>query len=307
MSRAEVVVPASSANLGCAFDCAALALDLQLEAEATVLSQGALEVHSYGEGAGTLPADASNLVVQGLQLIYQWAGQSAPGLRLRLDSSIPVGVGLGSSAAAIVAGLRLGAEMLGRRPGTATLLGMAADLDGHPDNVAAAWLGGLAVSATTRRGVLSRRVTVPEGLRFVLAVPDRTQPTAAARAVLPDTYSRADAVHNLQRACLLTAAAFAGDFDFEADFFDDRWHQARRADLLPGIRECLELERPDLLGVCLSGAGSSVLAIARREAADEVASELGRRFLDQGVQARTLILSADNRGARTRGRRPAGP
>jgi homoserine kinase len=298
----EVAVPATSANLGCAFDCAAIALDLNLVVQATVLPEPGLELLCQGEGADTIPQDSSNLVVRGITRLQAWTAVPATGLRLSLRSEIPVGVGLGSSAAAIVAGLLVGVGLSGRRPDDATLIGLAAELDGHPDNVAAAYLGGMVVSASGDGPgpVLSRKAKVPADLQFVVVVPDRLTSTSEARAVLPKVYSRVDAVHNLQRVALLVASAFSGEFNFEPEFFADRFHQSHRASLQPGIAECLALQHPDLLGVCLSGAGSSVLAVIRGTAATEIADQLVQRFQNQGVAARALTLNADNLGAQGR-------
>jgi len=297
----EVTVPATSANLGCAFDCAALALDLDLMVAATPLLTPDLELSCQGEGADVIPRDAANLVVQGIARLHAWAAVPTPGLRIDLRSAIPVGVGLGSSAAAIVAGLLIGAELSQQRPDDATLIGLAAELDGHPDNVAAAYLGGLVVSAgrSPSGPVLTRKAEVPPDLEFVVVIPDRPMPTSKSRSVLPDTYSRADAVHNLQRAALLVASAFSGDFDFEPEFFADRWHQKQRAELMPGLGECLELAHPALLGIFLSGAGSGVMAVTRR-AGSEIEQELLQCFHGHGVGARALRLTADNQGAKGR-------
>jgi homoserine kinase len=295
-----VAVPASSANLGCAFDCAALALDLHLVVEAKLRPHPGFEVLCEGEGAALLPTDSTNLVVQAISRLAEWSGVPGVGLSLRIRSEIPVGVGLGSSAAAIVAGLLIGTQLSAhRRPDDATLIGLATELEGHPDNVAAAYLGGLVVAASSGGSgrVLTRKAQVPRELRFVAVVPDLPLPTAASRAALPDNYSRADAVHNLQRTALLVASAFSGDFDFEPEFFADRWHQAQRAVAVPGLGDCLDLEHPDLLGVFLSGSGSSVLAVTWGEV-PEIADQLRRRFERHGVLSRTLTLTADNHGAK---------
>jgi homoserine kinase len=294
-----VSVPATSANLGCAFDCAALALDLHLVVEATLQAGPGLEVLCEGEGAQSIPRGPSNLVVQGVSRLAQWSGQPVPGLRLRIRSEIPVAVGLGSSAAAIVAGLLIGMQLSDTRPDQATLVGLASELDGHADNVAAAYLGGMVVAASSEGSgrVLVRKVRVPAELRFIAVVPNLPLPTAESRALLPGTYTRADAVHNLQRAALLVASVFSGEFDLEPEFFADRWHQAQRAVAVPGLAECLALEHPDLLGVFLSGAGSSVVGVTRGEV-PEIADQLQRCFGRRGVSSRVLWLSANNRGAR---------
>lgn len=304
-----VRVPATSANLGCAFDCAALALDLHLVAEASPRTGPGFDVTCQGEGASSVPRDATNLVIRGIDRVAGWAGKPVPGFHLLIRSRIPVGSGLGSSAAAIVAGLLLGEELCGSRLDQATLIGLAAELEGHPDNVAAAFRGGLVVAAALGRsgGVLTRKAQVPSDLLWVAVVPETPMPTAQGRAVLPASYSRADAVHNLQRACLLIASAFSGEFRFQPEFFADRWHQASRVALVPGLAECLALEHPDLLGVFLSGSGSTVLAVARASA-PEIAEQLLERFRSQGVEARALTLAGDNAGAtRLPGPEPAPP
>jgi homoserine kinase len=294
-----VAVPATSANLGCAFDCAALALDLQLVVEASWRADPGFGIICEGEGADVLPRDSSNLVVRGISRLAQWSGDAVPGLSIRIRSQIPVGVGLGSSAAAIVAGLLLGVQITETRPDQATLLGLAAELEGHPDNVAAAYLGGLVVAAAGAGSgrVLARKAQVPADLRFLAVIPDIPMPTAESRAILPPVYARADAVHNLQRAALLVASAFSGDFDFEPEFFADRWHQDQRAAAIPGLADCLALQHPELLGVFLSGAGSAVVAVTRREV-PEIAEQLQASLRRHGVSSRMLSLAADNRGAR---------
>jgi homoserine kinase len=145
--------------------------------------------------------------------------------------------------------------------------------------------------------VLAYSCPVPEDLGLVLVVPNYALATEAARAVLPSQYLRADAIHNLQRATALAAQFFSGKTDFQPGFFDDRWHQPFRAPLMPGLAEALALKHPDLLGVCLSGAGPSILALARANAAS--VGELIRQALAQhGVEAQPCVLSGDNRGAK---------
>ncbi len=296
-----VSVPATTANLGGAFDCAALALGLHLVVEPELRAGGGFELVQEGPELTDLPADGSNLVQRSIARMAAWAGTAVPGLRLTMRNEIPVGAGLGSSAAAIVAGLLIGAQLAPLCPDDSTLLGLALELEGHPDNVAAAYLGGLVVTAPTSPGgeVLSRKATVPDDLAFIAAVPRLSMPTAQARALLAPSFSREDAVYNLQRTALLVASAFSGEFDFVPQLFADRWHQDRRSAALPGLRRCLQLRHPDLLGIFLSGAGPSVLAVARRSTA-EISELMLDCFRAVGVEARALVLRADNRGAKGR-------
>jgi homoserine kinase len=169
--------------------------------------------------------------------------------------------------------------------------------EGHPDNVAAAWHGGFTVAVNEGERVIAYSCPVPEDLQLVLVVPNYALATEEARAVLPSQYSRADAIHNLQRATVLAAQFFSGKTDFHAEFFEDRWHQPYRAPLVPGLADVLRTRHPDVLGICLSGAGPSILAFVRSDPA--AVGELIRQTLAQhGVEAQPYVLAADNRGAK---------
>lgn len=294
-----VVVPATSANLGCAFDCAAIALNRYLRAIVVSHDRTGFEVVYEGPNPDRVPRDETNLVVQGLRRMAAFTGAELRGARVEIASEIPVGVGLGSSAAAILAGILLGARLSGADPEAGTVLQLAAEIEGHPDNVAAAYHGGLVFSATCQNPgtVLTLKVSVPPGLEFVAVIPELAMPTEKARAVLPEQYSRRDAIHNLQRAALLAASCFSGRFDLQPELFRDRLHQPYRSQLIPGLEPCLEVRHPALLGVFLSGAGSSVLAVVRNSSAD-VGELLAREFNRHGLPTQTLFLKAENRGAK---------
>ena len=216
----SVVVPATSANLGCAFDCAAVALNLYLKVRAIPTAGSRVEIRYSGPESAAIPLDETNLVAQSFRRGVGEPRSQVNGLRIEIENAIPIGVGLGSSAAAIIAGIVLGARASGVKPDDAHVLRLAAEIEGHPDNVAAAYLGGFVVSARAESGeILTARTDVPGFLKFIAVVPDFPMPTKKAREVLPVTYARADAVYNLQRASLLSAAMFSGRFDLRPEFF----------------------------------------------------------------------------------------
>jgi homoserine kinase len=290
------VVPASSANVGCAFDCAAIALGLYLRVSAAPSAYG-LEVNYNGANADQVPRDKSNLLVEAIERAAAASGGSLPSLRLDVQNEIPLGVGLGSSAAAIVAGILLANEFCGGKLPQTEILRLALEIEGHPDNVAAALHGGFVVAAAPQGSpVLFAKADVSAALDFVAVIPDVPLPTEKARAVLPAQYSRADVVANLQRTALLAARFFSGG-ELSPELFRDALHQPFRAPLVPGIAECLAFRHAGLAGVFLSGAGSAVMAIARHSAA-EIGDALVGEFRKKGTGARALLLKVDNRGAR---------
>ena len=297
----RVQVPASTANLGPAFDCAAIALNLYLRVSAEPRTATGFEIAYRGVNADRVPAGEENLVVQAIRRYAAFSKTAIPSARIEIENDIPIGVGLGSSAAAIIAGLLIGAELAGGKPERALLLREAAALEHHPDNVTAALCGGFVVAATTGGDsgspgeVLFHRSDVSESLDFIAVTPDRPLPTEKARSVLPAQYSRQHVVQNLQRVALLTAAFCSGS-GLTPEIFRDRIHQPYRSALIPGIADCLEFRHEGLAGVFISGAGSSVMAIATKNAT-EIGDALVEKFSGNGVKARATHLKADNRGA----------
>jgi homoserine kinase len=254
MDRIRLSAPASSANLGPGYDCLAVALPLRTELE-VARRDGPLTVEVTGEGADELPADASNLVVRAFATA--WDGP-LDGLAVRIDNRVPLRAGAGSSATAIALGLGTAQVLREGRLDPAALVGSAAAIEGHADNVGAALLGGFTVVA----GSVARRIEPPGGLAFLLVVPPGGIDTTIARAVLPDPVARADAVHALQHSALLVHALHAGDLEAVAVALDDRLHEAARAPLAPLLGRLRAAALP-ALGVTLSGAGPSVLVWAR--------------------------------------------
>ncbi len=294
--RMSVRVPATCANLGCLFDCGAIALSLYLNMHVTVRADDEVVVHYRGVHADRVPADSSNLIARTLRETLRGWGKTH-GFELEIENQIPVSVGAGSSAAAIVGALAASHWLADRTLSDEEMVWLASQREGHPDNVAAAWHGGFTVAAQSDSRVLTCSCPVPDPLGLVLVVPDYALSTEEARRILPQQIPRADAVHNLQRAAVLTAQMFSGKADFHRTFFDDRWHQPCRAPLVPGLEDALVLKHPDLLGVCLSGAGPSILAFARGNCRD-VGDLIQETLAGKGVRSEVHLLAADNRGAK---------
>jgi homoserine kinase len=281
VERIRVSAPASSANLGPGYDCLGVALPLRNVVDVE-RRPGPLAVTVSGEGAGSLPCDASNLVVRSFAAV--WDGP-LDGLAFRMRNDVPLQAGTGSSSAAIVAGLAAGLALQGRPFDSDALIALAAPLEGHPDNVAAAIAGGFTV-AMDGSAPLLRRIEPPVGLAFVLVVPDHSLGTEESRKSLRPDVPRADAVYSLQRAALLVLALANGDLEALPSALDDRLHQPDRATLTPMF--CTLQERlPELgaFGCTLSGAGPSTLVWVRAEDAANVATRVAALLPDAVVSA----------------------
>lgn len=264
--RVTVEVPASSANLGAGYDClgVALALTNRIEVEVRGWSRGEIELTVDGEGRNELGEDRDNRFVQGLEASLRAVYGELPegvGWRITMRNQIPLARGLGSSAAATVAGVVAGSALLGGRLEPAAQLRLAAEIEGHPDNAAAALLGGFVVVAATDDGVEAVRFDAPRDLRAVLFIPERRLPTDAMRAALPESVPLVDAVANLAAVGVGVAGLAAGRTDLLARLTVDRLHEPYRAAVYPELSAMVAAaRRAGALGACLSGAGSAILA-----------------------------------------------
>jgi homoserine kinase len=263
MNWTTLKVPASSANLGPGFDALGLALGIYLECRFRPSTE--LILRASGRDAASIPLDATNLIWQTAGTVAADVGCAMPPIELEIRNDIPIGKGLGSSAAALTAGVVIADRLLelGWKP--LRILNEAARIEGHPDNVAACVLGSMVASAIDEGGsARAVRLEIPAKFGVAVVVPDFDLPTTKARSVLPDCYSRADAVFNVQRASLLVAAMAAGSPSAFPTALEDRFHQSYRAPLVPGLEEILKLRAPGLLGCVLSGAGPSILVFYER-------------------------------------------
>ena len=253
-----IVVPGSISNLGPGFDALSLAVQLYLQVEILEIAPSNPNSIEFEFVGCSVPGE--NRIETAFTRARELFGGDIPGLRVRVRSGIPMRAGLGSSAAAAVAGFRL-FERLTTSRCVSGWLRLATALEGHPDNAAAALLGGLTVSCEQEDGgITSRTAPWPGDLKLIVATPHVEVETEHARTVLPGTYARRDAVFNLQRALLLVRALETGRYEDLREALRDRWHQGFRAPLVPGLAEVLRLEHPALLGACLSGSGPSIVA-----------------------------------------------
>jgi len=295
---ASVDVPASSANLGSGFDCFAVALSLKLRAELYAGDEAGIVLNARGEGA---PRDdepgGENLLIRGFREGLR--ASMAPGAgawRLEVSSMIPAARGLGSSAAAIVAGVVLGAAV-GRRPvGADELLALAAGLEGHPDNVAAALYGGFTVAVDDGDAITLRRFRVPEAWIPIAFIPQHESRTQDMRAALPATVEHAAAARQAGRSALLATAIMTSDAGLLAAAMADEIHQPYRIPRMPGARQLIDLacER-GASGACLSGAGPTVLAICDSPTA---AHAVEKAWNASGIRGMAARLRFDTAGAR---------
>jgi homoserine kinase len=283
-----VEVPGSVANLGGGFDTLGVAVQLYLRARI-------VSVRDDGGGrltvtTSTPPVKGQNAVERAFEAIAQRTGIRAPSVEVEVESDIPMAAGLGSSAAATVAGLRL-FERVTKPVDDQTLLGVATMLEGHADNAAPALFGGLnSVMQVEHADPVAMRWTWPDEVQLVVATPSVGLATAKARAALADHVSRADAIFNLQRVLALVHALQHREYDRVREAVRDRWHQPARASLVPLLDDVLAIDDPDVLGAFLSGAGPSVALLVRRNAG-RIEQLLTSLYARKGVDATIRTLN----------------
>lgn len=290
-----VRVPASSANLGPGFDALGLALGVYLECRFSPAEK--LSIRVSGRDAHLISTGEDNLIWQTALAVAQDTGaDSLPPIDLEIINHIPLGKGLGSSAAALTAGVVIADHLLDLKWKPLRILDEAARIEGHPDNVAACVLGSIVTSAIDSGGV-ARAVRLELSAKFGVAVvvPDFILPTVEARSVLPDSYSREDTVFNVQRSSLLVAALAMGQTNAFPAALEDRMHQPYRAKLVPGLSDMTKLRAPGLLGCALSGAGPSILVFYER-GHEEVCDLVRQIFLRHGHQSEILWAQIADHG-----------
>jgi len=296
--RLELILPATSANLGPAFDAAALAFDLHLRVDAR--TAGEFSVVASGRDADVCRKVPDNLILETYKDVLKSQAKPVVPLSLRIRNEMPIGKGCGSSAAARLAGIALAVHFADLGWSSAQIIGEASRREHHPDNAAACWLGGLVVARMSGEAeAQSIKVKVKGKWPLLFIVPGEALSTAEARRVLPQQYSRADLVTNIQNSMLLLASFVEGRADLLGGALRDRIHQPYRAPLCPVFAAMEKREEKDgILGVALSGAGPSVLVfVDPRAAVAKVKAALRSYLQKQGMTAELIATSITDAGA----------
>ena len=294
MSWYSVRVPASSANLGPGFDCLGLALGVYLTCRFRRADR--LQIRASGRDTERISTGPDNLIWRTALDVAESHHAAMPAIELEIQNDIPLGRGMGSSAAALTAGVVIADQLLGLGWKPLRVLDEAARLEGHPDNVAACTLGSIVASGIDSGGVARAvRIDLAQKFSVAIVVPDFELPTTESRSVLPDCYSKADAVFNVQRAALLVAALATGSTSAFPAALEDRFHQPYRAALVPGLDEILKLRAPGLLGCALSGAGPSIVVFFER-GHESVCDLICQIFRLHGHQSEVLVANIAQQG-----------
>ena len=291
----RIRVPASTANLGAAFDAVGLALQLYLRLEMRELDEGPVRIEFIGEDAHLVPTDDSNLIWRTMSEIAEEAGCALPALTIKAENEIPITKGLGSSASARLAAAAAANFFCDLNWESERLLEIVTLREGHPDNVAPSLYGGLVASIGGDK-ILCSKSNFPSEWTAVTVTPDYELETELARSVLPSEVPHRDAIYNVQRTAFLMAQIVQGRREGLREAMSDCLHQPYRSKLLPGLKEVLDMENcAGLLGVALSGAGSTVVAFADSNEA-EIGVRIADIFSSHGLKSRTRFLKADNTG-----------
>ncbi|AFY91914.1 homoserine kinase [Chamaesiphon minutus] len=298
MTTATVRVPATTANLGAGFDCIGAALSLYNEFAFTPIDTESLVIAVRGLEAARVNTDASNLAYQAFVKLYSRIDRSPPVIQLEIKLGVPLARGLGSSATAIVGGL-LGANALAGNPlSLADIMQLAIEMEGHPDNVVPALIGGCRLAATAASGWAIADIPWHDSVVPVVAIPDFELSTAEARSVLPTDYSRADAIFNTAHLGLMVRGLETGNPEWLSAALADRLHQPYRQQLIPGYTD---VERAVVAaggyGMVISGAGPTLLALTTAERADAVATAMTDAWATHNIQAQAQPLPVDMQGA----------
>ena len=308
--KITVKVPATTANLGPGFDCLGLALPIYntITIEETVLPGTGIEINVINDNETAdellmehMPMDENSIIYKAVELLYNSIGQSPSELKITVQSQIPVARGLGSSASVIVGGLIAANELLGHPADEAALLSIASEVEGHPDNVTPAVVGGLVMTSQEDDGsIIYRKLNWPQEWNITVCIPDYELSTEISRSVLPKEVPMEDAVFNAKRLAMLIEAINTKDADLMKYALQDRLHQPYRMKLVPGLDKILEnlKHEENVLGCVLSGAGPGIIVISLKNNLDKIKSIIKETWEDMNVKVNIMTLPVENEGAK---------
>ncbi len=294
----KVRVPGTTANCGPGFDAVGIACTIYNDLELVLSDEGNLIIEVEGEGKGLIPIDEKNIVWQVIQKVLVKVGKTYKGIHIKMNNQIPLSRGLGSSAAAIVAGLFAANVATGNTLSKDDLLDMATEIEGHPDNVAPAIFGGITTSVMEGGKAHYLGFVPPKKLSMIVAIPDFNLSTHAARQVLPQAVPFKDAVFNISRTALVIGALCQGEFQHLRYALEDKIHQPYREHLIPGMKDVFDAALgKGALGVALSGAGPCLIAFGQ-EHCHEIGAGMIEAFANNQIVAKYLVLDIDTEGAK---------
>ena len=296
MLKVKVRIPATAANLGAGFNCLGLALELYNTLEMKEIRSG-VKIGISGEGKDVLPRDKKNLSFQAAYRVFKRCGYTLKGIKIKINNRIPIARGLGSSAASIVAGAVAANEICKKKLSQEELMQICAELEGHADNIVAAFLGGLTICGYKDNKLIYKNFFVRYGIRAIIAIPQNLEvKTRDAIAILPKKVPLEDAVFNLSRVAFFVSGIINDDLEAMGLGMEDRLHQPYRKALIPGLDGVFEAaKKAGAHGVSLSGAGSSVVAITNRNPGP-IGQAMKKAFRRNGIEAKVVILDVDNEG-----------
>jgi homoserine kinase len=288
-------VPAGTSNLGAGFDTLGLALEIYLRVRIEPASK--TEIVALGVDSAEIPTTSENLILRVANRVAALRNRELPAFRLTIANEIPLMRGLGSSAAAIIAGITCYELATQETLTEREIFKYAFEFESHPDNLSPALRGGLvAACQSSDSEVFIANLSVAPGVKSVIVVPEFEVSTQKARSVLPQSYTRKDAVYNIQRSALIVGALTTGNWPLLQEAMNDRVHQPYRASLIPGFEEILALRMPGMFGLALSGAGPTIFALADPAKADAVGWEITGVFEKYGVKALPHVVNIDTEG-----------
>ena len=307
--KVTVKVPATSANLGPGFDCLGLALPIYntITIEETVLPGTGIEINLLSEDDiydemifDNVPKDENSIIYKAIQMLYNSIGQEPSELKINVQSQIPITRGLGSSASVVVGALFAANKLLGSPADTTALLSIATEVEGHPDNVAPAILGGFVLASQEDDGsILTEKLNWPEEWDITVCIPEFELSTNIARSVLPENVPMQDAVFNAKHLAMLVQAVSTKDEKLMKAALHDKLHQPYREKLIPGMKEIMEAFKHEdgVLGCVLSGAGPSMLVISHKYDLDNIKSIVREIWEGQSIKTEVRTMKIEEQGA----------